>query len=76
MFKQDEVLRDLSTKDLEEISSFHSKEKKFVDRIQLKTTKERILHICKDEPTHKNIDIIHSASININGVWFELIKSK
>lgn len=76
MFKQDEVLRDLSTKDLEKIASFHSKEREFVNRIQLKTTKERILRICKDEPTRKNIDIIHSASIKIDGVWFELIISK
>lgn len=71
-----EVLRDLSIKDLERISSFHSKEKNLVDKIQVKTTKDRILLICRDEPTHANIDVIRSASIQVNGVWFELIKCK
>lgn len=74
--KNDEVLRDLSMRDLEKIASYHAREKKLVYRIQLKTTKERILIICRDEPTHTHIDKIRSASIYVDGVWFELIKSK
>lgn len=73
---KEEVLRDLTTKDLERIAKLHSKEASFIDKIELKTTKERILHICRDETTHNYIDLIRSASICVNGVWFELIKTK
>lgn len=66
---------DLTLKDLEKIADFQDSDKQNIKKIQIITTKERILHICRDQPTHLHIDSIRSASIKIKGIWFELIKS-
>lgn len=65
--------QDLTLNDLKEIARIESKKKGLVNRIQINTTKESILKICRDEATHSKIDIIRSASIQVSGVWFELI---
>lgn len=43
-------------------------------KVQVRTRKIDILRICKDEATHKSIDVIHSASIDVKGIRFQLIK--
>lgn len=70
------TIPDLSLHDLEKIAKTHKCEKNFVNKIQVVTTKERVLNICRDEPTRKNIDIIRSASIKVDGIWFELLINK
>lgn len=70
------TIKNLTREDLVEIAMQNKKGKSLVDRIQIMTTKQCILKICRDEPTHKNIDIIRSASIQVKGVWFELIASE
>lgn len=66
---------DLTLKDLEKIADLQDSEKESIDRIQIITTKEKILNICRDQPTHLHINSIRSARIKIKGIWFELIKS-
>ena len=69
-----DTIHDLTTKDLEEIARLHKKGKGLIDRVRIKTTSECMLKICRDEHTHSKIDTIRSASIQVKGVWFELIK--
>lgn len=68
-----DTIHDLTTKDLEEIARLHKKGKGLIYRITINTTKDCILRICRDKETHSRIDVIRSASINVKGVWFELI---
>ena len=70
------TIPDLNIHDLEKIAKTHKSEKNFVNKIQIYTTRERVLNICRDEPTLKNIDIIRSASIKVDGIWFELMINK
>lgn len=69
-----DTIHDLTTKDLEKIANMHKKGKGLIERIMIKTTKDCILRICRDKETHSKIDTIRSASIQVKGVWFELIK--
>lgn len=67
--------KELSRFDLEEISVRLRKFSKEVIRVKVHASKADIMRICRDESTIKHIDVIHSATITINGVLFELIVS-
>lgn len=60
--------------DLQEIAVRLRKFSKEVIQVKVNATKLDILRICRDEHTHKHIDVIHSAMIDIGGVRFELVK--
>lgn len=68
----------ITSKDLEAIAWELKKErsKDAIIKVQVNATANDILRICRDEPTHKHIDTIRSATIDIHGVRFELVKSK
>lgn len=61
--------------DLVEIAASLRKFSEEVIRVKVKANRDSILRICRDEHTAKNIDVIHSATIDIDGVRFELIKT-
>lgn len=61
-------------RDLQQMAAVHKRERKEVKKIELFATKEEILRICTDEATHKHINRIRSATIDVDNVRFELIK--
>jgi hypothetical protein len=65
--------RKLVKADLVEIAARLRKFSKEVIRVKIRANRDEIIFICKDEPTNKNINIIHSATIDIDGVRFELV---
>ena len=67
-------VQEISLWDLQEMATRLRKFSKEVIRVRVKARKQDILRICKDEHTHKHIDVIRSATIDINGVRFELVK--
>lgn len=70
------TIPDLSMRDLKMMAKKHKSNKGMINKIQVHTTKERVLLLCRDEPTHKNIDILRSAWIKVEGIWFELMINK
>lgn len=65
---------EITNADLFEMATRLRKFSEGLIKVQVRTRKQDILRICKDEPTHKNIDFINSASIYVKGIRFELIK--
>lgn len=69
------TVKELTKYDLREIAVRLRKFSKEVIKVKVHASKKDILKICNDEPTHKHIDVINSASIDIDGVRFELVVS-
>lgn len=65
--------KDLTLYDLQEMAVRLRKYSKEIIRVKVVAMKRDILKICTDEATHKNIDIINSATIDVYGVRFELV---
>lgn len=68
------IRQEITIGDLKEMSVRLRKFSKEVIRVKVKATKQDIMKICRDHPTHQHIDVINSATIDINGVRFELVK--
>lgn len=69
------VKREVCKADLVEIAARLRKYSDEIIRVKIHARKIDILKICKDEATHKSIDVIHSATIVVDGVKFELVVS-
>ena len=47
-----------------------------VIKVKINATKEDILRMCPDQHIQDNIDRLASVNVEVNGVSFELLKSK
>lgn len=65
--------KDLSYLDLEIIAKGLKRQSEGIIKVKIHALKKDIVNICKDEETIKNINIIHSATIDIEGIRFELV---
>lgn len=65
--------KNLSRLDLEIIAKGLKKQSDGIIKVKIHALKKDIVNICKDEATIKNINTIHSATIDVDGVRFELI---
>lgn len=65
--------KNLSYLDLEIIAKGLKKQSDGIIKVKIHAFKKDIVNICKDEATIKNINIIHSATIDVEGIRFELV---
>lgn len=68
--------KELTLYDLREIATRMRKFEPDIKKIVVHASKMDVLKICRDEQTHKHIDVIRSASIDIDNIRFELILTK
>lgn len=65
--------KNLSHLDLEIIAKGLKRQSDGIIKVKIHAFKKDIVNICKDKYTLKNINIIHSATIDIEGIRFELV---
>lgn len=65
--------KELSYLDLKVIAKGLKRQSEGIIKVKIHALKKDIVKICNDEATIKNINTIHSATIDVDGVRFELI---